>query len=224
MRYLYLLRHCITKYNEEQIVQGACDSPLSEQGRKQADQIGDMFSEIQFDYVFTGNQERHVETARRILRKNRQSKTREPIRLSGLNEQNMGSFDQGTEKRLYDTVLRLYEKRHHLEKGSASTKELLTHHDMSMVELASIFHEMDSTGKTETVHEVRERSLSSIQLICGKTEKNSRNLIVSSGGTLSILLNTLTGQEEDGCILAHGDCVVIRENNSIYEKMGCFSM
>ena len=94
------------------------------------------------------------------------------------------------------------------------------HHNMTMVELSSIFHDMDTSGKTETTEEVRNRSLSSIAEICRDTEEGSRNLIVSSGGTLAVLLNALTGQEEDGCIMPHGTCVVIRENDSTYEKMG----
>ena len=224
MRYLYLLRHCTTEYNESEIVQGACDSPLSQKGRKQADEIGSMFSGIPFDHVFTGNQGRHVETARRVLRKNHHYAGPEPIRLPGLNEQNLGAFDQGSEQNLYNAASRLYEKNHSLRKGSASTKELLMHHNMTMVELSSIFHDMDTSGKTETIEEVRDRSLSSIAEICRETEEGSRNLIVSSGGTLAILLNALTGQEEDGCIMPHGTCVVIRENDSHYEKMGSYEL
>ena len=224
MRYFYFLRHCTTEYNEAEIVQGSCDSPLSEQGKNQADEIGDMFSRIHFNHIFTGNQGRHVETAKRILRRNDQSKVTEIIQLPGLNEQNLGSFDKGPEQKLYDAASRLYEKRHNLIKGSTNTKELLMHHDMSMVELSSIFHEMDPSVQTETVDKVRKRSLSSLEKICQKTEENSRNLIVSSGGTLSILLNALTNDEEDGCIIPHGNCVMIRENHSHYEKMGSYEL
>lgn len=224
MRYLYLLRHCTTEYNESEIVQGACDSPLSQYGKKQADQIGTMFSEITFDHVYTGNQGRHVETARRILQRNKHRASLEPIRLPGLNEQNLGAFDQGTEEKLYKAASRLYEKNHHLREGSTDAKDLLTHHNMSMVELSSIFHDMDISGKTETIEKVRERSLASIAEICRETGEDSRNLIVSSGGTLAILLNALTGQEEDGCIMPHGTCVVIRENHSHYEKMGSYEL
>ena len=224
MRYLYLLRHCTTEYNESEIVQGACDSPLSQKGQKQADDIGTIFSEIAFDHVFTGNQGRHVETARRILQRNHHKTNLDPIRLPGLNEQNLGAFDQGTEQKLYNAASRLYEKNHHLEEGSANAKDLLMHHNMTMVELSSIFHDMDVSGETETVEKVRDRSLSSIAEICRETEEDSRTLIVSSGGTLAILLNALTGQEEDGCIMPHGTCVVIREDHSNYEKMGSYEL
>ena len=224
MRYFYFLRHCNTVYNELEIVQGACDSPLSEVGKKQADDIGEMFSKIPFDHVYTGDQSRHVETAKRILKRNIQNNNVEPIRLPGLNEQNLGSFDEGTEQSLYNSASRLYEKKHGLREGSINVKDLLMHHDISMVELASIFHDMDATGKTETVNEVRIRSLSSIAEICRKSEENSSNLIVSSGGTLAILLNSLTSEEDDGCIMPHGNCVVIRESQSGYEKVGFYEL
>ena len=79
-------------------------------------------------------------------------------------------------------------------------------------------------GIAGTIEEVRDRSHSSIAEICRETEEGSRNLIISSGGTLANLLNALTGQEEDGCIMPHGTCVVIRENDSNYEKMGSYEL
>ena len=224
MRNFYLLRHCRTKYNESEIVQGACDSPLSDEGKKQAHELGDLFSKLRFDHVFTGNQGRHVETAMRILKRNRRSRIADPIRLPGLNEQNLGSFDHGPEQKLYDNASRMYEEKHGLKEGSVRVKDLLMHHDISMVELADIFHDMDSTGTTETVEQVRERSLSSIKTICDQTEEGSNNLIVSSGGTLAILLNSLTGQEEDGCVIPHGNCVLIRASYSDYEKVGFYEL
>ncbi len=223
MRKFYLLRHCRTEYNEAGIVQGACDSPLSPRGRQQADDLGELFSDLHFDHVFTGNQGRHVETARRILERNRHSRMgTDPVRLPGLNEQKLGFFDQGPEEKLYDSASRLYEKRHGLEKGSAHTEDLLMHRDLSMVELASIFHDMDTSGATETVDQVRKRALSSLKAICDRTEENSTSLIVSSGGILAILLNALTSREEDGCVMPHGSCVVIREDDSDYEKVGFY--
>ncbi|MDO4977174.1 MAG: histidine phosphatase family protein [Eubacteriales bacterium] len=222
MRYFYFLRHCTTEFNEAQIVQGACDSPLSEYGRKQADESGNMFSKINFDYAFTGNQERHIETARRILRKNIYGSQTQSFCHPGLNEHDLGFFDKGSEENLYNNASRLYEEKYNLKKGSISTKELLMKHKISMIELSSIFHEMDSTNKTESVNQVKERCLAALKEICHKTDNNSRILIVSSGGTLSILLNALTGQEEDGYIIHHGHCVVIRENCSHFEKIGFY--
>ena len=81
MRHFYVLRHCRTEFNEREIVQGACDSPLSDGGRKQADAIGDMLSQIHFDHVFTGRQGRHVETARRILERNQKSESIDKVEI-----------------------------------------------------------------------------------------------------------------------------------------------
>lgn len=224
MRRFYVLRHCRTEFNEREIVQGACDSPLSNRGKSQADDIGRMLSEVHFDHVFTGSQGRHVETARRILRENHKTGPLSPIPMPGLNEHDLGAFDQKEEALLYDVSSRLYEKYHHLAEGSVSTKNLLLHHDISMVELAGIFHDMDGTGQTESVEEIRNRSLSSMKEICAMTEEDSCNLIVSSGGTLAILLNSLTGQEKEGCVMRHGECMVLVEDGAHFEKVGAYQM
>lgn len=222
MRHFYVLRHCRTEFNEREIVQGACDSPLSDRGRSQADDLGRMLSEVHFDHVFTGNQGRHVETARRILRENHKTSPLDPVRMPGLNEHDLGAFDQKEETLLYDASSRLYEKYHQLAEGSVCTRDLLLHHDMTMVELAGIFHDMDVTGQTESVEEIRKRSLSSMKKICAMTEDNSCNLIVSSGGILAILLNSLTGQEKEGCVMRHGECMVLLEDDSRFEKVGVY--
>ena len=219
MRHFFIVRHCRTEYNEAEIVQGACDSPLSQRGRRQADDVGNMLSNIHFDHVFTGNQGRHVETARRILRKNRCSSLQNPVMLAGLNEQDLGIFDHGRESDLYAHASRLYEEKNGLKEGSISIKELLMGHRMTMVELAGLFHDMDSSGKTESPEMVRERSVSSIKEICATTEEDSNNLVITSGGTLAILLNSLTKEEKDGCVMLHGDCAVLVENNMAFDKI-----
>ena len=40
MKDLYLMRHGQTFFNQEGLVQGACDSPLTELGQEQARQAG----------------------------------------------------------------------------------------------------------------------------------------------------------------------------------------
>ena len=224
MKHFHILRHCRTEFNEQEIVQGACDSPLSARGRDQADAIGDMLAEVHFDHVFTGKQGRHVETARRILDRNRRSEKMDPLELEGLNEHNLGAFDMGEERDLYDASSRLYEKRHHLKEGSVNTRDLLFRHDMTMVELAGLFHDMDKSGRTETVEEVEKRSMSSMNTICRMVEEDSCNLIISSGGTLAILLNALTGREEEGCVMHHGDCQILLEDHAAFERIGSYHL
>ena len=85
--------------------------------------------------------------------------------------------------------------------------------------LAGLFHDMDSSGKTESPEMVRERSVSSIKEICATTEEDSTNLVITSGGTLAILLNSLTKEEKDGCVMLHGDCAVLVENNMAFDKI-----
>lgn len=51
MKKLYLVRHGETLFNHKYLIQGMCDSPLTEKGHMQAQQAGQIFNEkgISFD-------------------------------------------------------------------------------------------------------------------------------------------------------------------------------
>lgn len=61
---MYLVRHGQTRFNLKHIVQGRCDSPLTEQGIAQAKATRDYFRKenISFDLAFTSTQERACDT------------------------------------------------------------------------------------------------------------------------------------------------------------------
>lgn len=62
---LYLMRHGQTMFNQAGLVQGACDSPLTELGIEQAKKARAFFEnrQIQFDAIYTSTQERACDTA-----------------------------------------------------------------------------------------------------------------------------------------------------------------
>lgn len=64
MKDLYLMRHGQTFFNQEGLVQGACDSPLTELGQNQARQAGDYLKEqgIHFGQLYSSTQERASDT------------------------------------------------------------------------------------------------------------------------------------------------------------------
>jgi len=45
---IYLVRHGRTLFNEKDKVQGACDSPLTKEGRQQAENVGNGMKDIPF--------------------------------------------------------------------------------------------------------------------------------------------------------------------------------
>lgn len=85
---LYLMRHGQTLFNLQHKIQGACDSPLTEQGIADAKKVGAYFREndIEFDHAYTSTQERAVDTLELV--------TDQPYqRLKGLKEWNFGDFE-----------------------------------------------------------------------------------------------------------------------------------
>ena len=53
MKKLYLVRHGETLFNQKYLMQGICDSPLTQKGHAQAKAVGKLFKEkgITFDHA-----------------------------------------------------------------------------------------------------------------------------------------------------------------------------
>jgi broad specificity phosphatase PhoE len=61
---LYILRHGETQWNLEKRFQGHQDSPLTENGRKQAVQLAEILSSLHFDLLVSSDLGRAIETAK----------------------------------------------------------------------------------------------------------------------------------------------------------------
>lgn len=60
---LYLVRHGRTKWNKEQRIQGSIDEPLDEEGRTQANRLGERLQHIDFSMIYSSPMRRAHETA-----------------------------------------------------------------------------------------------------------------------------------------------------------------
>ena len=89
MKDLYLMRHGQTFFNQEGLVQGACDSPLTELGQNQARQAGAYLKElgIRFGQLYSSTQERASDTLELV------SGRTDYTRLKGIKEWNFGLFE-----------------------------------------------------------------------------------------------------------------------------------
>lgn len=89
---LYLMRHGQTLFNLRRKIQGACDSPLTQEGIKQATLAKNYFKEngIKFDHAYSSTQERACDTLELIT-------DMEYVRLKGLKEWNFGTFEGESE-------------------------------------------------------------------------------------------------------------------------------
>lgn len=89
IRKLYLMRHGETLFNTQGRVQGACDSPLTDNGKAQALLAKTYFERegITFDAVYSSTQERATDTAKLV------SGQEMVTQLKGIKEMNFGIFE-----------------------------------------------------------------------------------------------------------------------------------
>ncbi len=88
----YLMRHGQTLFNLRRKIQGACDSPLTELGIKQAKVAGEYFKDINIDHAYSSTSERSSDTLEIIIGDSIPYK-----RLKGLKEMNFGTFEGESE-------------------------------------------------------------------------------------------------------------------------------
>ena len=85
----YYVRHGRTLFNKVGKMQGWCDSPLTEEGIKNAYEAKEVLKNITFDHIYTSTSERCIDTAN-IIKGERNI----PISYEkGLKETNFGSFE-----------------------------------------------------------------------------------------------------------------------------------
>lgn len=90
---LYLMRHGETMFNVRHLIQGWCDSPLTQNGQEQAKKAGQYFKDrhIEFDHVYSSTSERCCDTIELI--------TSKPyVRLKGLKENFYGELEGESER------------------------------------------------------------------------------------------------------------------------------
>ncbi len=102
---LYLVRHGITVWNEEKRMQGQEDSPLSEQGVRQAEALASRMRDFKIDVIYASPSGRAYDTAR-IVRGDRGNKI---IKRDDLKEIALGSW----EGRKLSEIKKSEPERHH---------------------------------------------------------------------------------------------------------------
>lgn len=100
---LYLMRHGQTLFNVRRKMQGHCDSPLTNLGRKQAEIAGEYLKNIDIDHAYSSSLERCCDTLEIAT-----DGSIPYTRLKGLKEMNFGVFEgesedlKPTNKKVYD--------------------------------------------------------------------------------------------------------------------------
>lgn len=89
---VYVVRHGQTYLNEFGKMQGWSDAPLTDQGWKDAQRAGEALSEVDFDFAFTSDFKRAMDTAKTILR-NHPTKIQKATPNSAFRESFFGYFE-----------------------------------------------------------------------------------------------------------------------------------
>lgn len=91
---LYLMRHAQTMFNVQHRIQGWCDSPLTELGKKQAARAGEFFTQndIHPDHFYSSTSERCCDTLELAMGDVPYT------RLKGLKEWNFGTIEAESER------------------------------------------------------------------------------------------------------------------------------
>jgi len=124
----YIVRHGETEMNKNKLVQGQLDSPLTEKGISQVEEVAEQFKTIHFDKVFSSDLLRAQRTAEIIVAEKKL--VVETTKL--LREQHYGRYE-GTNRddyfKRFDAWRKLSEDQKHtykLEKGMESNEEAVS--------------------------------------------------------------------------------------------------
>ena len=139
---IYIIRHGKTLFNQKDLVQGSCDSELTQEGVMQAKSVGENMKEIDFTHVFSSPSGRASDTCEYA------TQNRFPIIYDKrLKEMSFGYLEGEKNERLKDGKPEDFEERcavGWVEEGGENTA-------MVMARIDSFFKELVSKYKEGTV-------------------------------------------------------------------------
>ena len=104
---LYIVRHGKTLFNEKHLIQGCCDSPLTEEGIHQAKKLHNELENIPFNACYVSPMHRAIETATTII----QDRDIPLFINNNLKEFNFGSIEGDGEEKLKSIYPIMQEKK-----------------------------------------------------------------------------------------------------------------
>ncbi|MGH1648888.1 histidine phosphatase family protein [Enterococcus gilvus] len=185
---IYLVRHGKTWFNTQNQVQGFCDSLLTEEGEAQAKLVGEGLKEVKFRAAYSGDLGRQRKTAQLILEQNNK-KTPQIIENKGFREKNFGGFEGQSNDDMNLAVAKSLNLDY--PEGSDELWDFLKE-QLTEEELANKVAEVDPTKTAETYDQMKQRVEKAMpQALKKVTKKGGNVLIVSSGGIIPILLESV---------------------------------
>ncbi len=182
---LFLVRNAETLWNREGRLQGHQDSPLTEDGKKQALLLADLLKSERFDAAYSSDLGRAIDTAKTIV-----------------------SLHSGLE---FQRKSELRERSHGIVQGMTQSDAYKKYPDLQKQRLKNKF--LFKNPKGESYSDAIER-LKPLWEEIKKKHSNQSVLVVAHGGTTRLLLGLATGvkPEEVLSIDQPHECIYIVEN------------
>lgn len=218
---IYVARHGKTLMNTLDMVQGWCDSPLTEEGIEMAKHLGAGLKDIQFRTAYCSTLRRTRQTVENVLLT--QGQTDIAIHeKDGFKEAGFGSFEAGPNRVMWGNAALFLQY-----KSFDDLYKAIVNKQANYNQALDAIKELDTMGLAEDAETIRKRTQKALREVAEEEAKQGDGniLIVAHGMSILAMLGTLGG---DKILEGHLDnaavCKVIFENgNFTVESMGDMS-
>lgn len=229
----YIVRHGKTLMNTLDMVQGWCDSPLTNEGIKVAEKLGKGMTHITFRSAYCSTLRRTLQTAQTILSSKGQHDL--PItEVEGFKEAGFGSYEAGPNKTMW-THAALYCQHKSFDEMYQAIVEKKTSYD----EVLDAIHKLDTMGLAENAEMVKVRTQKALREVAEKEilQGDGNILIIAHGMCILSMLGSMGGDKlldghlenaavckveyEDGefTVLSMGDMSYVKKANTLVESI-----
>lgn len=185
----YIVRHGKTMMNTLDMVQGWCDSPLTNEGIKVAEDLGKGMRDITFRSAYCSTLRRTFQTAQIVLKSKGQHDL--PVtEIEGFKEAGFGSYEAGPNKIMW-THAALYCQYRSFDEMYQAIVEKKTSYD----EVLDAVHQLDTMGLAENAEMVRKRTQKALREVAEAeiAQGEGSILIIAHGMCILSMLGSLGG-------------------------------
>lgn len=187
----YIVRHGKTLMNTLDMVQGWCDSPLTDEGKNVAIHLGHGLKDIHFRAAYCSTLSRTHETAELVLKTKGQDDL--PIMAhDGFKEACFGSFEGGPNKTMWGNAA-LFLQFVSLEEMN----EAVFSKKISQKQVLDTINKLDTMGLAEDYETLRKRTQSALKEVAEEEAKKGEAniLVIAHGMSILGMLGSLGGYE-----------------------------
>lgn len=176
---IYVTRHGETLLNTLDRMQGWCDSELTSTGEQQAIQSGKQLSKLSFDYVYSSDLHRAIQTRNLLLAQNQHSAhVVTPNRL--FREVYFGYYEGLNATSIWASIAKPY--------GVTTQNELIQ--KLGFPAVRKLMHQQDPYNLAETYDQVMQRWQAGLDLIHKHTKDHAKILLVTHGTFIRTLADS----------------------------------